>query len=82
MVKSTKNCVFLTVGLTLPRKTPYDLVRLEPMTPVLRVKHLTTEPRGTRKTLRSPCLRLMKSRKDMNNVSCRCDMTEILLTAV
>ena len=25
---------------------------------------------------------LMNSRKDMNNVSCRCDMTEILLKAV
>ena len=32
---------------TLPRKNP-DLVRLEPRTPGLRVKHFTTEPRGTR----------------------------------
>ena len=30
---------------TLPRKNPEDLVRLEPRTPELRVKHLTTEPR-------------------------------------
>ena len=28
-----------------------------------------------------PCLVLVKPRKDMNNVSCRCDMTEILLKA-
>ena len=34
---------------TLPRKNPEDLVRLEPRTSGLRVKHLTTEPRGTRK---------------------------------
>ena len=34
---------------TLPRKNPEDLVRLEPRTPGLRVKHLTTEPRGTLK---------------------------------
>ena len=32
---------------TLPRKNPEDLVRLEPRIPGLRVKHLTTEPRGT-----------------------------------
>ena len=32
---------------TLPRKNPEDLVRLELRTPVLRVKHLTTESRGT-----------------------------------
>ena len=32
---------------TLPRKNPEDLVRLEPRTPGLRVKHFTTEPRGT-----------------------------------
>ena len=32
---------------TLPRKIPEDLVRLEPRTPGLRVKHPTTEPRGT-----------------------------------
>ena len=32
---------------TLPRKNPEDLVRLEPRTPGLRVKYLTTEPRGT-----------------------------------
>ena len=31
------------------------------------------------KTLQSPSLVLMKPRKDMNDVSCRCDMTEILL---
>ena len=34
------------------------------------------------KTLQSPSLVLVKPRKDMNNVSCRCDMTEILLKAV
>ena len=28
-------------------KKPEELVRLEPRTPGLRVKHLTTEPRGT-----------------------------------
>ena len=32
---------------TLPRKNPEDLVRLEPRTPGLQVKHFTTEPRGT-----------------------------------
>ena len=32
---------------TLPRKNPEDLVRLEPRTPGFRVKHLSTEPRGT-----------------------------------
>ena len=32
---------------TLPRKNPENLVRLEPRSPRLRVKHLTTEPRGT-----------------------------------
>ena len=32
---------------TLPRKNPEDPVRLEPRTPGLQVKHLTTEPRGT-----------------------------------
>ena len=32
---------------TLPRKNPEDLVRLEPRIPGLRVKHFTTEPRGT-----------------------------------
>ena len=31
------------------------------------------------KTLQSPSLVLVKPRKDMNNVSCRRDMTEILL---
>ena len=33
------------------------------------------------KTLQSPSLVLVKTRKDMNNVSCRLDMTEILLKA-
>ena len=33
------------------------------------------------KTLQSPSLVLMKPRKDVNNVSCRRDMTEILLKA-
>ena len=33
------------------------------------------------KTLQSPSLVLVKPRKDMNNVSCHCDMTEILLKA-
>ena len=33
------------------------------------------------KTLQSPSLVPVKPRKDMNNVSCRCDMTEILLKA-
>ena len=33
------------------------------------------------KTLQSPSLVLVKPRKDMNNVSCRCDMTKILLKA-
>ena len=33
------------------------------------------------KTLQSPSLILVKARKDMNNVSCRRDMTEILLKA-
>ena len=32
---------------TLPRKYPEDQVRLEPRTSGLRVKHFTTEPRGT-----------------------------------
>ena len=32
---------------TLPRKNPEDPVRLEPRIPGLRVKHFTTEPRGT-----------------------------------
>ena len=32
---------------TLRRKNPDDPVRLEPRTPGLRVKHFTTEPRGT-----------------------------------
>ena len=32
---------------TLPRKNPEDPVRVEPRTPGLQVKHLTTEPRGT-----------------------------------
>ena len=32
-------------------------------------------------TLQSPSLALVKHRKDMNNVSCRRDMTEILLKA-
>ena len=32
---------------TLPRKNPEDLVRLETRTPGLRVRHLTTDPRGT-----------------------------------
>ena len=30
-----------------PTKNPEDLVRLEPRTPWLRVKHFTTEPRGS-----------------------------------
>ena len=33
------------------------------------------------KMLQSPSLVLVKPRKDMNNVSCRRDMTEILLKA-
>ena len=33
------------------------------------------------KTLHIPSLVLVKVRKDMNNVSCCCDMTKILLTA-
>ena len=33
------------------------------------------------KTLQSPSLVLMKPRKDMNNVSCRRDISEILLKA-
>ena len=33
------------------------------------------------KTLQSPSLVLVKSRKDMNNLSCRRDVTEILLKA-
>ena len=33
------------------------------------------------KTFHSPSLLLDKPRKDMNNVSCRRDMTEILLKA-
>ena len=33
------------------------------------------------KTLQSPSLVLGKPKKDMNNVSCSCDMTEILLKA-
>ena len=32
---------------TLPRKNPEDPVQLEPRTPGIRVKHFTTEPRGT-----------------------------------
>ena len=32
---------------TLPRKNPEDPVKLEPRTPGLQVKHLTTEPHGT-----------------------------------
>ena len=34
------------------------------------------------KTLQSPSLLLVKPRKEMNNVSCRRDMTEILWKAV
>ena len=34
------------------------------------------------KTLQSPSLALVKPRKDMNRVSCRPDMTDILLKAV
>ena len=37
------------VSRTLPRKNPEDPVRLKPRTPGLRVKHFTTEPRGTLK---------------------------------
>ena len=33
------------------------------------------------KKLQSPSLVLVKPRKDSNNVSCHCDMTEILLIA-
>ena len=33
------------------------------------------------KTLQSPSLVLVKTRKEMNNVSCRRDMSEILLKA-
>ena len=33
------------------------------------------------KTLQSPCLVLVKPKKDTNNLSCRHDMTEILLKA-
>ena len=33
------------------------------------------------KTLQNPSLVLVKLRKDINNVSCRHDMTEILLQA-
>ena len=33
------------------------------------------------RTLQNLSLVLVKSRKDMNNVSCRCDMTEILMKA-
>ena len=36
-------------------KNPEDLVRLEPRTPGLRVKHLTTEPRGTLQQIKN-CL--------------------------
>ena len=38
---------------TLPRKNPEDPVRLELRTPGLRVKHFTTEPRGTHLCLSS-----------------------------
>ena len=33
------------------------------------------------KTLQSPCLELVKTRKDMNDVSCPGDITEIMLKA-
>ena len=39
---------------TLPRKDPEDPVRLEPRSPGLRVKHFTTEPRGTLKVALNP----------------------------
>ena len=38
---------------TLPRKNPEDPVRLEPRTAGLRVKHFTTEPRGTLQDFRT-----------------------------
>ena len=45
---STRLCSVVSCPRTLPRKKPSeDLVRLEPRTPGLRVKHLTIEPRGT-----------------------------------
>ena len=37
--------------MTLHKKNPEDPVRLEPRTPGWRVKHFTTEPRGTLATL-------------------------------
>ena len=43
---STRRGSEVSCPRTLPQKNPEDLVRLEPRTPGLRVKHLTTEPRG------------------------------------
>ena len=48
---------------TLPRKNPEDLVRLEPRTPGLRVKHLTTEPRGTLNPEGKQSLKIWKEKK-------------------
>ena len=48
---STKLGSEVSCPRTLTRKNPEDPVRLEPMNPGLRVKHFTTEPRGTLMTL-------------------------------
>ena len=44
---STRPGSEVTCPGTLPRKNPEDLVRREPRTPGLQVKHFTTGPRGT-----------------------------------
>ena len=48
---STKLGSEVSCPRTLTRKNPEDPVRLEPRNPGLRVKHFTTEPRGTLMTL-------------------------------
>ena len=55
---------------TLPRKNQEDLVRLEPRTPGLRVKHLTTEPRGT---LCSRAIRLLSQSTETKYLYARID---------
>ena len=47
---------------TLPGKNPEDPVQLEPRTPGLRVKHFTTEPRGTQFKI------LMKPTEDIEDI--------------
>ena len=46
------------------------------------LRFFSSEGHWASKTLQSPSLALVKTRKDMNNMSCCRDMTEILLKAV